>query len=111
MPHKTIVKLFERHAIRSTAAQRPVSMVPISIPLGRAFFHVRNDHNQELTVEITAASYNDPAGAGLSGATGTIPANAVRTIVTDIWAPYLGLEARYATAPTSGDLTIAGEAE
>jgi hypothetical protein len=35
----------------------------------------------------------------------------VRTVVTDIWAPFLGLEARYGTAPTSGDLTIEGEAE
>lgn len=111
MPHKPITKLFNEHTVRSTAAQRPVNIVPIILPRGRAFFRVRNGHNQILTVEIIASSFNDPAGAGLTGATAAIPANTTQAVVTDIWAPYLGLEARYAVAPTSGDLTIEGEGE
>ena len=104
-------KIFDRHAIRDANDHHPLDLVPIHEARGRAFFDVDNDHDQQLTVEIVGSGVNDPAGAPLTGSTGTIAANTRRSVVTDIWAPWLGLVARYSTPPTTGSLTIEGHAE
>ena len=110
MPHKPN-RLFDSLAIRDTVSQRPILLIPVVVTRGRSLFVVNNELDQAVDFTIVGDQINNPAGAPDIGGTATIAANTRESISTDIWAPWLGIRAVAAAAPTSGGLTVDGFSE
>lgn len=108
-----VATIFEAQAIRGTAATPGKAMLRVP---GRAWgygFLVLNQHNQSGSFQLMGNMSDNYGTAGIMGGAVSIAANTPEFLGVDsrLWAPYLGLRVTYATAPTSGELTVSGRAE
>ena len=101
------VKLFDRLKIRDTNAKYPAMLLDLR-DAEYWGFEVDNSHDQNATVSLIGGSVGVPGSAGNVGADVTVNSATVEPIATDIWLPFLGLKVAFATAPTSGEITITG---
>lgn len=103
------VYLFNQAAINDTLLHNPFD----ALPLGGAdnwMFDVLNYCNQIVTLTLVGGAQPAPL-ASVGAATTTVAANSRGPYATNIWQAFLGLQAQYTVAPTSGTLTILGYAQ
>ncbi len=103
------IVFFNAEAITDTNNHRPPSGAVMDLRGARNWsFEIQNDHDQAVTIEIIGGSNRSPDAMGLLGVSVAIAANTVEPIATDIFLPFMSLQASYAVGPGSGTLTATG---
>ena len=105
------VVIFDALEIRDGNNHRPAEVTSVlDLRAARYWsFEIQNDHDEALTIELIGGSNRTPDGMGLLGVTLVIAANTIEPIATDIWLPFMSMQASYVTSsPTSGSLTARG---
>lgn len=107
-PHQEL--LFARQQIRNTTLTVPKAMLMVPTKHWSVGFLISNNHNQQGSFQLTGALSNDSSTAGAMGGPDTVELGVTdfMGVHGDLWAPYMGLEVTYATAPTSGQLHVVG---
>ena len=67
---------------------------------------IENNHNQAVTLQCRASAHDDFSASFDVGPSFEVPANTVTYQTCDSFFPFMNLVASYATAPTSGNLTV-----
>jgi len=102
------VQLFARFPIRDTLAH-PSDFCEWNEELALTLWF-SNTHDQDLTIQVYGNQVGSRLGAIPVGASFTLAAGKQesRTLTPDTsgWLPYILIEAKAATAPTKGDLTV-----
>lgn len=95
--------------IRDTVDHDPDQLIDMRVA-DWVSFDVANSHNEPMTYALVGSGAGS-AGLTVLGSGGTVGANTIECITVDFakfQCSYLGIRASYATAPTSGQLTIVG---
>jgi len=102
------VQLFARFPIRDTLAH-PSEVCEWNKEPALTLW-LSNTHDQDSTIQVYGTQVGSRLGAVPVGASFTLSAGSQesRTLTPDTsgWLPYILVEARAATAPTKGDLTV-----
>lgn len=102
-----IATFFDKEAIRDSVAHRAIRLLDCR---GRtdqwALFDVHNGCDQSVTIEVVAANFDDPQGAGGSKLTYTVAAQTREPVFIDAIGPFTGCFVSYTTPPTEGQLDM-----
>ena len=102
--------LFDAQDIRDVLTHRP--LILLDLGLAKLWtFEADNGLNQAVTIAMVGGLANDPAGVGNVGLSQSLAANTREPIISDTWAPYLGVTVLAALAPTTGSITIRGQVQ
>jgi len=103
-----LVQLFQRFEIRDTLAHPSEICLWNEEPALTLW--LSNTHDQDLTIQVYGNQVGSRLGAVPVGASFTLSAGSQesRTLTPDTsgWLPYILVEAKAATAPTKGDLSV-----
>ena len=91
--------------VRAISPQLPTELLDLR-KASFWYFEVRNYTDQALTAKLIGSIQSNPAQAGEIGAETSVAADTIEPIVTDLFAPFLGVKVSFATAPTRGNVEI-----
>ena len=83
-----------------------LSEISVSAGLMTKTVFVCNDHNQQGAFSVWGSPFNDHSKEVQIGETFNVSANNTGAATFDAYFPYVRAKVTYATAPTTGDLTV-----
>ncbi len=101
------ITLFKDQVIRDTVNQTALASMYLGSANNWAFW-INNDHNQPLTLQLMGCHSSEPGFASLMEISRQVPANSKRIWADLPWSAWQTVRANYATAPTTGTLSIDG---
>lgn len=103
------VFLFYQQLFNDTLLHNPVALLPLEDAEFWSF-EVQNLTDQDVTLTLIGGATSASFGS-TGAATSTVTKGSIAPYVTNIWMPYEGLAVQYASAPSTGTLTITGTAQ